>query len=398
MAKIAIDCQTIINPLFGEGAGVAHYTYHLVWHLLRLSTEDEFLLFFDRKIGRNVVDKLIGSRGKVRVFYFPDHDYSHYLPGYYSHLLKSAFFARENPDLLHIPGGNIPLGYKGKVVLTVHDLAIFKHPEWFPFEPLSRYFLYPQSLKRASAFIVPSNQTASDLKEIFKISNKPIAVIYEGVQAKSKLFDQDIYSPEDIIDQEDLIKKYKIEFPYVFFLGTIEPRKNLEFLIRVFDLFSQKHPGKIRQLVLAGASGWKNENVFKAIEKANRRHQRKIINYLGYVPHEDKWALFENALAFLFPSLYEGFGLPPLEAMALGTPVISSNRASLKEVVDHGGILLDPDDYYGWLKALEMLLDQDFREKLIAQGKKQAQKFSWSRCAEQTLEFYYQVLEENKKQ
>jgi glycosyltransferase involved in cell wall biosynthesis len=397
MKKIALDCRTILNPGFGEGAGVGHYTYYLVQHLLKINTENEFILFFDKQAGREIVQSLVNNQPRVQIRFFPFHEYRHYLPGFYSHLLISAVIAREQPDLLHIPGGVIPLSYPRKVVLTVHDLAIYKHPEYFPKQTLSTKVLYPQSLKKAFHLIAPSQQTARDLEEIFKIKKEKISVIYEGVAPRQPLFDVDIIAKEDVIDLEDLEEKYKIKTPYFFFLGTIEPRKNIEFLVKAFSLLLEKNPSLNIQLVLAGARGWKNERIFRTIEEVNKKYASKdpVINYLGYVPHQDKWALFEKAIAFLYPSLYEGFGLPPLEAMAVGTPVITAATSSLLEVVGSGGILLDPQDLSGWVNHLEKILkDSEFRANLSKKAKERSSSFSWSKCAEETMELYQRLLRE----
>lgn len=393
--KIAIDCRTILNPGFGEGAGVGHYTYYLVWHLLRLSAETEFVLFFDKRLGQEAINSLIGKHPRVQARFFPFHEYRKFLPGVYSHLLAGAAIAREAPDILHVPGGNLSLSYPGKTILTVHDLAIYRHPAWFPFQPLSVKMLYPQSLRKADHLIVPSNQTAEDLQKIFGVRKEKISVIYEGVEARGRLFDMDILSKEDVMDIEDLKEKYKIYQPYLFYLGTIEPRKNLEFLIKVFDDLLEQDIQPLPQLVLAGARGWKYENIFKIIDKVNKKYsaQGEVIKYIGYVPHRDKWALFENAAVFVYPSLYEGFGLPPLEAMASGTPVLAANTSSLPEIIGKGGILLEPNDRKAWIIALTETLKKPQQEllELGEAGKKQAKKFSWSRCAEETFEIYQRL-------
>lgn len=390
--KIAIDCRTILNPGFGEGAGVGHYTYYLILHLLRLDAENEYILFFDKRLSEEAIRALIGGRPRTSYRFLPFHEYRKYLPGFYQHLLVGAAFAKERPDILHIPGGNIPASYGGKTVLTVHDLAIFRHPEWFPFQPISTRLLYPQSLRRASRLIVPSVSVACDVRELFHIYEGKVSVVPEGVDLQVSPYDQDIVSCEDVTDRGDLERKYKIHSPYLLSLGTLEPRKNLEMLIRAFGDFCDREQGRSAQLVLAGARGWKHEGIFRAMGEVNRRHPFAV-HSIGYVPHGDKWALMRHAECFLFPSFYEGFGLPPLEAMSAGTPVICSDTSSLPEVVGSAGILVRPDQPEEWSRAFERVLkNKPLREELVLKGKAQAQKFTWMRTAEMTLNAYQKIF------
>ncbi len=386
--KIAIDCRTILNPGFGEGAGVGHYTYYLVSHLLRLDAENDYVLFFDRRMGEKAIRALIGNRPRVEYRFLSFHDYRRYLPGIYQHLLVGAAFAKERPDLLHIPGGNIPVSYVGKTVLTVHDLAISHHPEWFPSQPIATRLLYPQSLRRASCLLAPSQSVKNDLHALFRIPEGKVSITQEGVESSAPLYDADVISTEDVLDRADMEKKYKIRSPYVFSLGTIEPRKNLEMLVRAFGDFCDRVRGDAPQLVLGGGRGWKYDGVFRAIAECNRRHPFSV-HSIGYIPHRDKWALLRNAECFVFPSLYEGFGLPPLEAMAMGTPVICSDTSSLPEVVGDAGILLPPDQPEEWTRALERVLkNKPLREEFSRKGREQSTKFTWIRTAELTLEAY----------
>lgn len=390
--KIAIDCRTILNPGFGQEAGVGHYTYYLVWHLLRLNPETEFVLFFDKQLSAEAVNALVGEHTKCRVERLPFSAYRRYMPGLYSHFLTSAAIARHEPDILHVPGGGLPLSYKGKTVLTVHDLAIFKHPEWFPSQFIATKFLYPKSLRLATHLIAPSKQTAKDLQDIFKIKSKKISLVHEGVQKHQHIYDVDIVSKNDVIDTDDLARKYGVKQPYLFCLGTVEPRKNLEFLLEVYELWRRQDTHQQAQLVLAGGRGWKYGGVFKKIDKVNKKFSQAV-NYLGYVSHQDKWALLENAACFVFPSLYEGFGLPVLEAMLSGTPVIASCKGSLAEIAGRGVLTPKSDDQKVWVKAIEKILnDSDARSRLIESGKKQAEKFTWEKCAQETFQVYKKLV------
>lgn len=379
--RIGIDCRTILNPGKGEQAGVGHYTYYLIKHLLQLDKKNEYILFFDYRVTKTAEFK----QKNVLVKYFPFSEYKKFLPFSYSHMLISAFLARAKLDIYHSPANVIPYTYSGPSVITVHDLAIYKHPEWFPGgQKFSTRFLLPKSLHKAKKIIAVSEATKRDIMRLFKISSAKIQVIYEGVfREKSK------------VSFDTLKRKYGLADNYILFLGTIEPRKNLVGLISVYaELIKQKRFSSY-QLVLAGAKGWKEGEVFKTIRRLKLEDK---VRYLGYVAHQDKIGLLANATVFIFPSYYEGFGLPILEAMEMGTPVITSNTSSIPEVAEGAALLINPNQEKEIIKALVKLLGSaSWRKKLSQSGIKKAKQFSWAKCARETLDIYRQVYQEIKK-
>ena len=199
------------------------------------------------------------------------------------------------------------------------------------------------------------------------------------------------------VNDSDLIKKtlkhYKIDkSPYFLSLCTLEPRKNLDFLIKCFFKLIIENPTLDINLVLVGVSGWKNKTIF--IEVQNSPLLKSRVIFTGYVPDQDLSAIYSGAVAFIFPSLYEGFGLPVLEAMQCGTPVISSNSSSLPEVVGDAGILIDPKDEDHLCQAmLDVLTDSNLRESLRKKGLERAKQFSWKKCADQTVEIYKKIID-----
>jgi glycosyltransferase involved in cell wall biosynthesis len=380
--RIGIDCRTILNPGFGEGAGIGHYTYYLVKNLIELDSGDEIILFFDRLVTKEAADKFAEGRKNVKIRFFPFHQYRRYLPFVYSHLLVSAFLEKERLDVYHNPANIIPLRYKGKSVITIHDLAIYKNPNWFPRklgrQIFSTKLLIPSSVENASKIIAVSRSTKNDLMEIFKVPENKIKVIYEGAERNENI---------KIGDKKYLKNKFKISNDYILYLGTIEPRKNIESLIKA----CQSLNGNL-ELVIAGARGWKYEKVFKLIDGYNKKAKKEEIEYLGYVSFEDKIALMKNALCFVFPTFYEGFGLPVLEAMSLGTPVISSNISSIPEIVGETGILVNPYKEEELIEALRKITgDKKLRERLSLAGKERAGEFSWEKCAKETLDVYREM-------
>ncbi|HLD31078.1 MAG TPA: glycosyltransferase, partial [Patescibacteria group bacterium] len=238
--KIGIDCRTILNPGFGENAGIGHYTYYLVNKLLELDKENQYILFFDNLLSKDAVEKMIGDKKNVEIRFFPFHKYKHYLPFVFSHILISAALEKEKLDLFHSPTGSLPLSYKGKSIVTVHDLAIYQHPEWFPSnflvgQKFSTKTIVPKSLKKAKKIIAVSRCTKRDIQKNFKTKGDKIKVIYEGVEFRDlPAKDGDTCGVVSKICFDDLKAKYGLKDNYLFFLGTIEPRKNIEGIIKAF--------------------------------------------------------------------------------------------------------------------------------------------------------------------
>lgn len=384
--RVGIDCRTILNPENGEQAGVGHYTYSLVKHLLKIDKKNQYVLFFDWR----VKDTAEFKQKNVKIKYLPFSQYKKYLPLAYSHLLVSAVFLSEKLDLFHGPANVVPLTYPGKCVVTVHDLAIYKHPSWFPSgQAFSRKFLVPKSVKKARRIIAVSQATKSDLVKKFKVPVKKINVIYEGVTSVVK---RPPAKSKSGISKEEILKKYKVADNYVLFVGTLDPRKNIPQLLGAFDSLFQKKTRKLEgvELVIAGAKGFQYEKVFEAIKSLKYGYK---VRYLNYVPHNDKIALMKNALCFVFPTLYEGFGLPVLEAMSLGVPVITSKISSLPEITEDAAILINPESTKEIAAALKkVLINKKLREKMSQAGQKQAAKFSWGKAAKQTLKVYQSVV------
>ena len=219
--------------------------------------------------------------------------------------------------------------------------------------------------------------------EYLDLPGEKVHVIYQGYN--SDLFRGDV-SGEDV---ERVLRQHQLEAPYFLYVGTLEPRKNLVRLVKAFDLVRRKNPGNIR-LVLAGGKGWKYEEIFDEIRKLNLHDS---VRQLGYVPDEDLPGLIRGARAMVYPSLYEGFGLPPLEAMAVGTPVLTSNTSSLPEVVGEAAVMVDPEDIEAMAVAMERLwTDETWRESLRTKGYQQAQQFNWDRSARETMDLYHSLL------
>jgi len=381
--KIGIDCRSILHPEAGESAGVGHYVHHLVASLLALDRGNEYVLFFDNHDAAAAKRELLAGHPRASARVLPFRSIRRYMPFVYGHMVVTSVFERERLDLLHGPANVVPLFYRRPWVVTVHDLAIYDHPEWFPpgalgTQSFSKSLLVPHAVGHARRVIVPSFATRADVMRNFGLVEQKIDVIPEGAEAPPA-------------GDADALARHRLQKgKYLLFLGTIEPRKNIATAIRAFA-----HAAKRGWLpddaifAVAGGRGWKDKPAFDAAADANRELGRERVRFLGYLPHRDKHAVVAFAAAFVFPSLYEGFGLPVLEAMAAGVPVIASDTAALAEVCGEAAILVAPRDEEGIAHALRSVWqDAAFAGRLRDAGLERAAAFTWRRTAEMTLASY----------
>jgi glycosyltransferase involved in cell wall biosynthesis len=290
------------------------------------------------------------------------------------HLIWPARLRRLRPDLYFGPAGQLPLGDVGApAVLTVHDMAIYRHPEWFPSgQTLAVRIVVPRSMRRAEAILAVSSSTARDVADLFGVDPSRLEVVPEGVASR--------YRPLPLDDRETARVRLGLPGRFLLFVSTIEPRKNLVTLLEAWSRMRERPP-----LVVAGSWGWHYEGIRERMEQLS-----DDLVLLGRLSSEDLPALYNLAICLAHPAWYEGFGLTPLEAMACGTPVVASSASSLPEVVDGAGVLVDPGDVEGWTTALERVCgDPALHATLRRRGLLRAAEFTWTRAAERT----WRVLE-----
>jgi len=284
-------------------------------------------------------------------------------------------------DIIHIVDFLIPEIKKARLIVTIHDISSILFPQWHT--RYTRRWVKDRihlAKEKAHKIIVDSVHTKKDLVRTLDVSEDSITVIYGGVGEQFQPIKN-----QGVLNQ--IKKRYNIKDKYLLFLGTLEPRKNIPGLIRAFHKIKNRFPDY--QLVIAGKRGWKFQEIFKTVGEL--RLEDKVI-FTGYLPGEDTPLLYSGAQAFVYPTLYEGFGFPPLEAMASGIPVITSNLSSLPEVVGEAGILIDPNNIDELSRTIESVLcDENLRKGLREKGLRQAAKFSWKRCAQETLKIYQEV-------
>ena len=266
-------------------------------------------------------------------------------------------------------------------VVTVHDVSFVKYPEFMPADRqawLRRQI--PRTLERACAVLTPTAHIRRELLRLWPATDPArVCVTYEGVDAR---FDA---SPADPARVADLLSRYRLPRRFVLYMGTLEPRKNIQGLVRAFGLLKPALQ-KDFPLVLAGMPGWRKEHFAASLEDLR---SRGVLFEAGYVAHEDVPLLMKAAAVFCFPSLDEGFGLPPLEAAACGTPVVSSDRGALPEVMAGAAVYVDPGSPENIADGLSRVLeDSSLQRRLAAAGPRRAAFFTWEHCIEQTLAAY----------
>lgn len=266
-------------------------------------------------------------------------------------------------------------------IITIHDLIPLLYPSLVtPFYAAQSKWLLPIILKKATRIIAVSQSTKDDIVKLIKINPEKIDVVHHGVSNHFR-----IPEPDEI---QAFKKRYNLNFPFILFVGALEPKKNIPNLIKAFNLCLQEEPSL--KLVIAGKKSWKYEIIFSTIESLNLKS--KVI-FFDFFPYEELPLLYSAAEVFVFPSIYEGFGFPPLEAMKCGTPVIVSNRSSLPEIVGSQGLMVNPNDIRELsTMILNVISEPNFKKNISEYYLKRSGLFTWERCIEETMKSYERAL------
>jgi len=364
--RIAINTLAMRRELYGGG----NYIKNLVWALSRIDRENEYLIFGSSE---NVCH-LEGLQNSFHIELAPSNRMLR-LP--WEQTVLPLKLKRKRIDVYHGAGFVVPLVKTCAQVVTIYDMTFQLMPKRHSLHK-RLYFraMIPAMVKGSDRVIATSESTKRDILGFVRVEKEKICVIHLGVAGRF----------EPVRDGERLAEireKYNLPREFILFVGVIEPRKNLETLVDAYlaDSLSDRF-----DLVLAGSLGWDYSGLVRKIASSRVRGR---VRMPGYVADADLPALYSAATAFVYPSLYEGFGLPPLEAMACGTPVITSSVSSLPEVVGEAAILVDPKDVGALASALQRILkDRQLREELSRRGRERAKLFTWDQTAEKTLEVY----------
>jgi glycosyltransferase involved in cell wall biosynthesis len=377
--SIGVDIRVLV---LGKRTGVEEYVLNLLPRMIAKHPEAEFKLFYN------------GLRKQKLDFpwlHLPNVKMCEYsIPNRFALFPLNAFAGFPKLDKL-IGGCDVfwsphifcaAISPNVRHAVTVHDLAFERHPEFFSKGKLwwHKYLMRPRKMLKKSAHIIASSEsTKSDIGHIYCIPPEKISAVPLGVGTDF----HPIERKEPAL--EKIRSKYGLPARFVLFFGTIEPRKNIAGLIKAFEMLKQGTGGDFHDLnlVIAGARGWMYEEVFRAARKSPFAG---AIRFAGFVDEEDKPALYNLADIFVYPSFFEGFGFPPLEAMACGVPVITSNRSSLPEVTGDAALLIDPFRPAEISEAMRVTLtDFRTREDFVRRGLEKAKEFSWDLCAERTF-------------
>jgi glycosyltransferase involved in cell wall biosynthesis len=343
--------------------GTEGYSYHLIQALVpRLLPMSDVRLYF-----RAPPPDGTFPNAEHRVIPFPR---------LWTHLRLSWEMVRQPPDLLFVPAHVLPLVRPRRTIVTIHDLGYRYFPEAHP--PAQRLYLHLSTRWNAQVadhVIADSKATQRALVREYNVPSEKVTVIHPG-------YDRSLHPLHAGRRRCDVLNRYNIEEPYILYLGRIQPRKNLVRLVDAFMRISPDHPDLM--LVLAGPTGWLADPIRTRVEALGLRGR---VHFPGYIRQEDKAALISGALCFAFPSLYEGFGFPVLEAQACGVPILTSNTSSLPEVAGEGALLVSPVDTEAIAQGLLQLLeDNRLRARLVVQGELNLTRFSWERAARQVTE------------
>ncbi len=372
--RISIDYTAGIR----QGAGVGRFVRGLVSALIDIDRENAYtLLYAPKQRGECKPDLPRAPNVTGRPFVLTERVLN--LLWYKLGVPLPVDFVGGRADVYHFPDFALPPVRRGKSVITIHDLSFLLVPDCAE-DGLRSHLerVVPPSVRNADFITADSENTRTELTTLLDASPSRVEVVYGGVDSQFKPI-------VDVTTLEAIRRKYGLNFPFILYVGTIEPRKNLGRLLHAYTQLRSRSGVKHR-LVIAGGLGWLYQDVLREIEELTADHE---VAFLGRVPDEDLPALYSLADIFAFPSLYEGFGLPPLEAMACGRPVVCSNTSSLPEVVGDAGVLVSPYDVDGLADALHQLIEDPDRRALLGErGLARAREFSWNASAQRLLEIY----------
>lgn len=353
--RVGIDVQSTL----GQKTGIGLYTANLLQALRRVAPQHEYVALAWGRLQELRTDQRI----------------------YWQQWALPCQARETRVDILHVPGFDAPLFKPCPVVLTVHDLIGCIFPQNLPI--ISRFywsFWLPRSIRWADIIIADSHHTKNDLIRLVGIPPNRVRVIYLGVDAAFQPLQED----EAL---EPVRVKYNLPAEFILYVGTIEPRKGLDTLITAYAALAREIP---HDLVIAGKKGWYIEPLFRLVE-TYKLGQR--VHFVGYIADEDLPKLYNLATLFVYPSRYEGFGLPPLEAMACGVPVICSNAASLPEVVGDAAWLVPPNAPEALAAAIRQVLENSQLQGIMrSKGLERAKRFTWDETARQTAAVYEELV------
>ncbi len=375
--KIVLDARRV------RDFGVGSYIRNLVHALAELDRENRYVLI----CGPLGAEEFAGLPANFQPLLYGRPD-----TGLVNQLSFSLFLRQFDADLFHLPLSLVPWGMPRPYVVTVHDIASLL------FAPVPdrwrtlRLFRFRRGLMRAARVIAVSSATRRDVERVVGVPAERIRQIYDAPDPRF-LRDGTPQCEAEHAERRRVLERYQVNYPYILYAGAIRPQKNVPRLVEAFAVLRgelENHPVyRDLRLIIIGDEIARYPAVRHAVIKTRVEH---AVRFLGFLPFETLRVFYQCAAVFAFPSLYEGFGLPPLEAMACGTPVVTSNVSSLPEVVGEAAVLVNPENVFDIARGLrEALLNESLRRELARRGFEQLKRFSWKTTASQVLEVYRDV-------
>ena len=366
-------------------SGVSEYTYNLIREIFKHDRKNNYKLFYNsgRDISKAIPEFNYPNVEVVNLRY-PNKIFNYVMQ-------KSLRYPKIDQvlgvDLFFMPHINfISLSANCKKLITVHDLSFLRYREFFSFRKnfWHKFVNVKELLNRFDTIIAVSENTKRDIIELTNINESKIKVIYSGIKSEFRPLtrEDDKLAPAK--------KKYNLPDKFILYLGTVEPRKNVSGIIKAFsrvkDSLKSEDEYRELKLVIAGARGWKSKSIFK--DAGDSKYKDDII-FLGYVNRDDKISLYNLAALFVYVSFYEGFGFPPLEAMACGCPTIAGATSSLFEIAQNGALTVNPHNITEITNAvIELLKNSKFKDLLISKGIKASNKFKWENSVKKYLDIF----------
>lgn len=366
--RIGVDARPLRE---NQTSGIPRYVHNMLESLAKIDTQNEYVLYAHKNFESNYGNQFSVKHGALTRY-----------GSVWMQAELPGWLRRDHIDVFWGTQHILPLLASAaiKTVLTVHDLVHYVFPETMrPMNLLINKLIIPPSVRKADAIIADTQWTLDDVNRFIHPKNKIMEVIHLGVSP--------MFFPRDRQEsKKNISNRFRISRPYLLTLGTFEPRKNIRRIFQAFGLIANKIP---HDLVVVGQKGWKNKDTLQEISKEDISSR---IHFLGYLEDEILPDIYSAAEVFIFPSLYEGFGLPPLESMACGTPVISSNVSSIPEVVGDGAHLVNPNKIEAIAESIIKVVENEhYRNELMGRGLQQAKKFSWGLAAQKLLKIIENV-------
>lgn len=349
--------------------GVGQYAYNLLVELHRQNVNNKFWIYLKEKpLGdlppenKNWHYMVFGPKKLWTKIALPLH----------------LFLFSKKIDLFYSPSHYSPLFSPVPTIPTVHDIGYLKYQDQFTKKDLYQLINWTKSsIDKAHHIVAVSQFTKNELINTYQIPPEKISIVYNGVGTPKQISQK---------EKNQILKKFNIKSPYFLAVGTLKPNKNYPFLIDTFSKFLKKR-GDSFQLVIAGKKGWLFDEIDTAIKQLNLTNQ---VIFTDYISEKEKWALYQNAISLVIPSTYEGFGIPAIESQKVATPVIASDIPSLKEVLGDSAIYIDPEDSSSLLLAFEKILNSKYKESIVKNSLKQANKFTWENSAKNLINLFHQ--------